>query len=239
MSTSWLELCCWHDKYALLRFPWNEWVSALRLPLPIYDLPRILDVSAAFDMAVHALYWRATEPLKLVRITKHMQSMMRCIDVCEPHQQMYMARALYAHCSQYVTGVPRITNPPTYHVDDLPIIPYDNLVQLAQATLTPMPALCISEWLDRTLRYGACSSLTLRSRFRTSRLCGRRGRKHAVAVECKAMIERTQHACDNALATLASLAPDHVPTITCTVSATAATALIIVLSVQQRLPCDV
>ena len=238
MSTSWLELCQWHDRFALLEFPWDEWLRALELPLPIYDVTRILDASAVFDMAVHALHWPAAEPLNPVNMTPHMRLMMRRIDVKEPHQQVYMARALYAHCSQYVTGVPRICNPPTHHIDDLSIVPHDNLVLLAQATLTPMPATCISDWLVRTLRYGARSPLILRSRFRTTRSCGRRGRKHVVSLECKAMIEKVQHATDHAIVALTALAPQHVPQIACTVSAAAVTVLTIALSVPQRTPCD-
>ena len=236
--SSWLQLCSWHDQYALGLFPWDQWVACLTLPMPIYDLPRILDAAAAYDMAVHALHWPGGADLTPVRLTTHMARMMQSIGVVQHAQQVYMARALYAHCARYVTGVPRICDPPTYHVDNLPTVPYENICSLAHATLTPLPAPSISAWLDRTLRGNVYTPLRLSNAFRSTRTSGRRGRKHSCALEHKAVAEQAQQLTDDALRELTALAPLHVPVLACQVIAVAAGKLTLVLTAQPRPPCD-
>lgn len=236
--SSWLQLCRWHDEFALGLYPWQSWVEHLKLPLPAFDLTRILDASAAYDIAVHALHWQSEHEQRHVNLTPHMVRMMNAIGVRAAHQQQYMARALYAHCSRYITGMPRISDPPTDHIDCLPVVPSECLEELARATLTPWPALSIESWLERVLQQNKYKSLQLCNSFRSTRSSGRRGRKHSCAAEHKAIADRAQQMTDEALRRLTALAPLHVPLLRCHVVSVASGKINLVLSAQPRALCD-
>lgn len=237
-TSSWIELRTWHACYELGKFPWDQWIQELQLPLPVYDLSKILDQSAVFDMAVHALHWQGGSDLRPVHVTSHMKHMMRAIDVLGPDQQVYMARALYSHCSRYMIGVPRIADPPTYHIDLLPIIPLACLERLAKATMTPYPAERITMWLERVLKYGYDKPLQLQNKYRSRRSSGRRGRKHSCAQEQKAIADNLLLMCDDALCSIKQLAPMYVPDIQCTILNVGSGTVTLALSVQQRAPSD-
>lgn len=238
MSSSWVELCMWYDLHGLGDFPWDEWIDELELPMPLYSLSKILDASAAYDMAVHALHWQGGEDLRPVRLTKHMSKMMRAVGVCAPSQQMYMARALYAHCTRYVTGMPAVRNPPTNHLDFLPVVPHENLLRLASATLTPMPADSISAWLERAIVHHDCRPTKITNVYRSKRTSGRRARKHSAVAEHSAVRESTQAMADEALAAIMDLSPRHVPSLTCQVTGVSTGRVSLVLCAQQHAPCD-
>ena len=233
MSTSWVELCTWQSRYRLDVFQWNEWIEHLELPLPVYDITRILDPSAAFDMALHAFCCPVEDSLLPVRYTDQMRQMMCHIDLSLSHQQAYMARALYAHCARYVVGVPRIRNPSVSHIDYLPIVPSHNLEALAQATMTPWPATRLTKWLSRVIRQKYIRPLQLQNKYRSSRTSGRRGRKHSCASEHKQLSEKIHHQAEEAFYSIQKLAPAVVPKMRCTVGNITADTVTLALSVQQ------
>ena len=239
-SSSWVELCGWHQTHALGDFPWREWVQDLaeHLPLPIYDLPRILHVTEAYDMAMHAVHWQGGSELRPVNVPHGLAHMMRGIGLALARQRVYMARALYAHCSRYVTGVPRICDPPRGHLGDLPVIPLPHLQKLAAATLTPAPAHNLSHWLERVLQHGIMQPLHVRSKFKSGRASRRRGRKHSPQQQNRAVADLAQYLTDTALADIMALAPAHVPRLWCHIVAVGGGTLTLALSAQPLALCD-
>jgi hypothetical protein len=238
--SSWIELCSWHETHELGDFPWPDWVRAVEpfIPMPLYDLSRILDAAAVYDMAMHAMHWQGGDDLRPVNMLPGLTHMLRGIGMTHPRQRLYMARALYAHCSRYVTGVPRIVDPPTYHLDELPVVPLRHVQALATATLTPAPAANLTYWLENVLMHGILFPLHVRTKFRTGRASARRGRKHSPALENRAVAEKAQHLTDDALAAIVALAPEHVPRLKCRVLSAGSGVLTLVLSAQPRAPSD-
>lgn len=209
------------------------------IPMPIYDLRRILDASAAYDMAVHAVHWRDSSELRPVRVPRELSAALCAIGMRQHGQQMYMARALYAHCSRYTIGVIRIQDPPLDHMESIPLLPREHSDALARATRTPLPASVLMYWLDRVIRYGSTRPLTLRNRhMHRQASCGRRSRKHSPATESRAIADQVQHATEHALASIAALAPEHVPRLSCHVCMVASGYVNLVLYAQPRAPCD-
>lgn len=233
MSTSWIELYNWQNEFNFNSFAWDEWIDGLELPMPIYDLAKILDASAAFDMASHAFCWTNQECLQPVHFTYHMKEMMHALQLHEPHQQQYMARALYAHCSQYVLGMPVIRNPPCSHIEFLPVVPLQCLESLAAATLTPMPASRLSKWLRRVIKHRYSKPLQLQNKYQSSRSSGRRGRKHSCSLEHKQLSEKVQHTTENSFTQIQKLSPNIVPRMRCSVVSITADTISLALSVQR------
>lgn len=236
--SSWIELCGWDQAHELGVFPWDEWVKAVEpfIPMPLYDLSRILDASAAYDMAMHAMHW--TGGGLSVHVQPGLAHMLRGIGLAQPQQQEYMARALYAHCSHYLTGIQRIIDPPMFHMRKWDVVPMQHVQTLAIATLTPVPAKNIIYWLESVIQHGIMFPLHVRNKFRTGRASGRRGRKHSHATENRAVAEKAQHLTDEALAAIVALAPEHVPRLKCRVVSVGSGVLILVLSAQPRAPSD-
>lgn len=239
--SSWLELREWHEVHDLGVFPWAEWIVyvARYIPMPIYDLSRILDASAVYDMAIHAVHWRGSSELCPVNVPNELSNALCAIGMREQKQQMYMARALYAHCARYTTGIVRIQDPPLHHMQSIPLMPQDCSDALAHATKTPLPALTLLHWLTSVIKFGSTRPLTLRNRHMNRQgSCGRRSRKHSPATESRAIADHVQHATDNALASITALAPDHVPHLSCHVCTVASGYVNLVLYAQPRALCD-
>lgn len=239
--SSWLELRVWHQTHALGVFPWDEWIVHVQhcIPLPVYDLLRILDASAAYDMAVHAVHWRGDGELRPVLLPHTLSAALSAVGMRQHGQQMYMARALYAHCSRYTIGVARIQDPPLDHMECIPLMPQEHSDALAHATRTPLPASALMYWLDNVIRHGSTRPLTLRNRHMHCRApSGRRSRKHSSAMESRAIADQVQCATDHALANIAALAPEHVPRLSCHVCMVASGCVNLVLYAQLRAPCD-
>lgn len=240
--SSWIEMRTWSKQHELGDFPWDEWVQALAhcIPMPVYDLPRILDATAAYDMAVHAMYWNGGSELRPVRVPYELTRHLYGLGLTRHVQQVYMARALYAHCARYTTGVPRICDPPTGHMDRIPLMPLEQFRALAKAMFLEMPALRLDHWLDNTIRLGSTRALTLRSQHGFKRAhSGRRGRKHSHDQQSRVIEAETLQSTEAALASIMALAPDDVPCLTCSVRQVTSKHITIALYVQQRAPCGV
>lgn len=239
--SSWLELRSWHEVHAIDVFPWGDWIVHVEqcLPIPVYDLLRILDVSAVYDMAVHAMHWPGSGELRPVRVPRQLLDALSGIGMHQHRQKMYMARALYAHCSQYTIGVARIQDPPRDHMDAIPLMPYESFTALAHATRTPLPAIALVHWLNRVIRHGSTHPLQLRNRHTHCQApCGRRGRKYSPAIERRVIADEVQCATDHALAGITALAPQYVPRLSCHVYMVALGFVNLVLYAQPLAPCD-
>jgi hypothetical protein len=239
--SSWIELQEWHAEHALETFPWSEWIESLTnvFPMPVHDLPRILDTCAAYDIALHAAHWDPAEPVQPVRIPRDLDDMIRSLALHHCTQRMYMARALYAHCSKYVAGVPRIVNPPTDHLDQIEAVPLSHVHALAQATLTPVPARHLYCWLTNAVQYGSTRQLRMCNKHRTHRSSGRRGRKHSSAAESREITESVLVMTRAAFDAIVALSPRYAPTFSCHVISVASGRVNLVLSSQPRAPCGV
>ena len=189
-------------------------------------------------MAMHAMHWQGGAGLRQVNMPTRLTPLLRDIGLRHPWQHLYMVRAMYAHCSRYVTALPRICDPPTDHLDSIPVVPPAHVQALADATLTAAPAANITHWLENVLMCGIMSPLHVRTKFRTGRASARRGRKHSPALENRAVAEKAQHLADEALAAIVALAPEHVPRLKCRVLSVGSGVLTLVLSAQPRAPSD-
>mgnify|MGYP001483216103 CR=1 FL=1 len=240
--SSWVELIEWNQAHQLGDFPWDEWIVEVGhcIPLPVYDLLSILDASAAYDMAVHAKYWQPSWPVRPVHIPDSLRSLIRAIRIDSHTQQMYMARALYAHCVPYVCGTPRITNPPRDHIDHIPLLPVDYITELQRASKTSVSCSALSSWLESTIRYGSTRPLTLHNVHGYKQpSCGRRSLKRAIA-KWHTMIEHEiVTATEQALHAIHDLAPGHVPHMHCYAGAVNCKVIMLVLCVQRQIPSDV
>ena len=131
--SSFVENCAWHAGFALGEYDWDGWIARLSdvLPMPVWDVPRILDSSAAYDMAVHARHWQGGE-MRSVNIPGGLEHHIWQLDL-HGEQVQYFARALYSHCVRYVAGMPRIRAPPTDHMDCTSVVPAAQFESLASA----------------------------------------------------------------------------------------------------------
>ena len=239
--SSWLELQQWYTTYTLDAFPWAEWISLVQdtLPLPVYDLSKILDSSAVYDMAIHAVHWPASDNSVHVRVPLELEKALRAIDIVLPAQQMYMARALYAHCGKYTAGMLQIKDPPVNHMQHIALMPVAYTIALANATFTLLPSTQLTYWLEQTLRYGRTCTLCLRNKVQKHYARpGRRRKKYSPAAEARCIADHVQHDADTALADIHALAPAHVPLLGCTVTHTTTSYVSLVLFVKRPVLCD-
>ena len=168
LMSSFVENSAWYATFDLGVFDWSEWIATIPLPMPVYDISRILDSAAAFDMAMHARHWTGTH-LEGLRIPDALRHHMNVIGITSLQQHQYMARALYSHCARYVTGMPRIREPPTDHMGTTAVVPPERFEALATAVMANDPC------MRRTLEcWGYCCSVTLCPELLLRHACGHR-----------------------------------------------------------------
>ena len=118
--SSLLEGLAWEHRYHLMHTApqWKQWILQLEhvFDLPVYDLLRILDVSAAFDMVQHAYYYNGTGNLYNVRVPRSCVETLRDVGLHHSWQMKYFIQALYSHCSKYTIGMRNIAPPDTHHM---------------------------------------------------------------------------------------------------------------------------
>ena len=222
----------WERGHELGCFPWDEYIAMLQevVPLPVYDLSRILDASAVYDMVRHAKYWPGSDEHP-VNIPAAFARAMRGVHLSSPEQMRYFARALYSHVSNYTTGMPKIRRPPTDHMEHIPIVPFAEFDALFRATLE---APGLYNWLVDVIQNG--SERTLMSRAKGHIPCGtgRRKRKFCSTAATQLIQDTVTLSIEQALASIAALGPT--PRMRCTVSSCSTRNLIIVLSARQHTP---
>lgn len=238
--SSWLELQEWHLKHSLLTFPWQEWIEQLQhtLPMPVYDIRRILDTCQAYDMAVYAAHWPCDKDIQQVNVPLGLVQHINALGLQHPRQVVYMARALYSHCSRYVTNVPRVCCPPTTHIDDLDAVPLLHVLALARATLTPLPASGLHAWLTDTIMHGFRHVHRVHSTYRSSKPPGRKGRKHSASTEARDVADKLLIGVNQAFAGIVALSPRFAPRFSCYVASVAPGHITLVLSAVPHIPFD-
>ena len=237
--SSWVENCAWYARYDIDVFDWHRWIVELQqvLPLPIYDITRILDISAAFDMAMHARHWHG-ELYPSVNIPRGLRWHMAAVQVHTASQQQYLARALYSHCARYTTGVAVIKCPPTDHMGDTSVVPSEQFESLSSAAHASTEKLRrrLYAWLCNVLQHGSTRSTTMCVPYRsTESRSGRR--RHRQASKEHLTLDHMQAAVNSALQCISSH-HHSLPIMWCTVNAAAGTKASIALYAHRRALCD-
>jgi hypothetical protein len=235
-----LENLEWHRRHAIDTFDWSEWVTLLGevMPLPVYDLLRIVDGCAAHDIAVHARHWpkvRAGE-LGRVNVPAPLARMLYAVGLEHPHQIQYAARALYRQCAERTTGVPILKGVPVDHMDDVPVVPSGVLASLVTAADAAGDAKQLLCWLENVIVHGSSRPTLIRAAPTVTRQATGRRRRRAASARCEADI--TQSRVNAVLREITEAAPDSVPRMWCTATGQGQSHITIVLYARQRAPSD-
>jgi hypothetical protein len=238
--SSWIELQEWHAMHGVDAFPWQEWIGELQrvLPLPVYDITRVLDPSQVHDMAQHAAHWSPDMHVQRVHVPPCLARHIAALDLQYSSQVVYMARALYSHCSRYVTGVPLVCCPPTTHLDHVEAVPQQHVRELAHATLTPLPAEGLHAWLSCAVMHGSRRVHRLSNRHRSRKSSGRKGRKHSASAEAREIADKVLAATNQAFDDIVALSPRCAPRFCCHVVGVGSGRISLVLSAVPHAPCD-
>ena len=241
MST-FVETVPWEAEYGLHTFPWSEWIGAAAelVPMAVYDLSKILDSCAAYEMALYARHWSDDGSMNPVHVPAALRLHMACAGVTQYPQQVYFARAMYAHCARYTAGVPRIANPPTWHMANIAIVPATIFSELVQATMATTDGhrrqlMC---WLENVLVHRSTRSTTLgRGLPHVSVPSGRRRRRQSTASGLGHCIEDIVASVNRVLRSISDHAPALLPTMYAAIT-TSATRMFIELNARQPALCD-
>ena len=217
--SSLLEGLAWEHKHQLLSnaSQWKEWILHLEqvVDLPVYDLSRILDVSAAFDMVQHAYYYNGTGNLYNVTVPASCVQALRDVGLHELSQMKYFIQALYSHCSQYTIGMRNISPPDTQHMQNIPVVPYYLFKQLQDILMFPRN---VYAWLHNIIACRSERAFTTCVCVRPVTACsGRRGRKHETATQHNAMQDQLYNSVQQVFREMQQLSPDFAPRVSCSV----------------------
>jgi hypothetical protein len=191
---------------------------------------RIVDVSAVFDMARHAMYWPGDIlDDNAVFIPPCFAALLRGTGMREPGKMRYFARALYSHCSRYITGMPRVRRPSVEHMQYIPVVPFDYFDALSTALQAPLGLEC---WLTNVIKGGSERPMTVRIKTRLPLCTGRRRRKFCSAAASQQVNDLAELAVRDALDAIGSLGP--LPRMWCNVWSTGTRSLVIALNARQR-----
>jgi len=234
--SSFVENSAWFAKFEFALFDYAEWIAQLPMPMPVYDITRILNSSTVYSMAMHARHW-CEDTLNHVNIPDDMANHMRFLWINEPQQQQYFARALYSHCARYVTGMPRIRKPPTDHMGQTDVVPCAQFESLAAAVSAHSDGsrhtlLC---WLTNVLVYGSSRPTVTTMKIKQTQHTGRR--RHRRASHEPLDTDAVQSVANKALDAIS----DHdrlLPRMRCVVTQTGHGKASIALYAHQRAPSD-
>ncbi len=234
-----LENLNWHRMHTHCKFDWSEWTSLLGevMPLPVYNMLRIVDGCAAHDIALHARHWPEDRALELgnVNLPVPLQNMLAAVGLTRSHQMQYAARALYRQCAERTVGVPILRNVPVDHMDNVPVVPASVLKSLADAADTEdtKQLLC---WLQNVIVYGSSRPTTIHSVFSNERQATFRRRGRTAGYKCQA--ENIQSCVNTVLNEITDMAPECVPRMWCSTVNNGQSRVSTVLYARQQAPSD-
>jgi len=235
-----LENLEWHRRHAIDTFDWSEWTTLLGevMPLPVYDMQRIVDGFAAHDIAVHARHWPAARALELgrVNLTAPLARMLAAVGLELEHQMQYAARALYRQCAERTVGVPILRAVPVDHMDDVPVVPPGVLAALVEAADAADDAKRLLCWLENVIVHGSSRPTLISAAPTVARQATGRRRRRAAGARCEADI--TQLRVNAVLHEITETAPDSVPRMWCTASGHGQSRITIALYARQHAPYD-
>ena len=235
-----LENLEWHRQHAIGTFDWSEWASLLGevMPLPVYDMLRLVDGCAAHDIAVHARHWPEARALELgrVNLTAPLARMLAAVGLELEHQMQYAARALYRQCAERMVGVPILRGVPVDHMDDVPVVPASVLAALVAATDATDDAKRLRCWLENVIVHGSSRPTSISSAPTVVRQATGRRRRRAAGARCEA--DSTQSRVNAVLHEITETSPECVPRMWCTAVGHGQARISIVLYARQRAPSD-
>ena len=236
--SSHIETIQWLKQFSLDAYNWSDWVLALRdaIRLPVYDLTKILDAAAAWDIMYHARHWpryRAAEIAPLRGIGAGLSHLLDCVELTELHQQMYAASALYSHCAKYTMHLKQLAHVPVDHMANIPVMPSALAQALVLACGDNASSSQIFRWLENVIVYNIYRPLSLKVKLRHS--CGNSGgrramRRQSTAKTTSADIANKESSIIAALAQIRSYCPELLPRLTCSLHSAPPNLLVIVLS---------
>ena len=236
---SYVETVGWCVRFSLDAFSWSQWVLELHevLGMPVWDLSKILDASAAWDIMYHARHWPESRARELppLRLSPALCRMFAATGVVDGHQQLYAGRALYKHCSMYTTGMRGIAAVPVDHMSDLPVVPRVLMSSLLSACGEGVDAQQLACWLENVIVYhsGRPTTLAVSQRQVHGNSAGRRHLRRQSG-RCAAL-EQLQADVDAALQAITACCPGCLPDMRCSVCHNAS-GLTIVLRASQPAP---
>ena len=242
--SSHVETVEWCENYGLQRFDWSGWVTALQdvIGLPVYDLSKIMDSAAAWDIMYHARHWpaqRAHEITSLRGIGSGLRRMLESTGIFAPHQQHYAACALYSHCAKYTTRLPFIVPVPIDHMHSIPVMPHALAQAVVAACGDDANTVQICCWLKNVIVHKSTRSTLLKVKVRDARgnSGGRRSlRRQSGGKRMSATARETQDAINAALEQITAHSQEHIATMTCTVNSSPPNDILIVLCAHQPSP---
>ena len=232
-----LETLAWREQFDLSVYDWDEWVKELGKAVrwPVYDISKILDASAAYDICCCARHFpadRAHELTACKDVTQYVH-VLRAAGLDTQVQWCYAISALYKHCSKYTTGMSghRVRHPPTDHMDDIPLLP-DNLFCVADTLFgSPENTAHVLAWIRRAVFNDTCRPTTFSAK---SRRCMSATLRHAT--EHADDYEMLRNRMSQFFHDVRQTSPKHVPYMSCTVVPAPPAMLSISLYVQRPSP---
>ena len=223
--SSYVETLSWCRAHALTAFPWREWVEELALAIdwPVYQLPEILDVSAAYDILFHARHFPEERAQELTRSRPGLacKRLLAGAGLDQSHQQQYTFAALYRHCARYVTGMPagRVRAVPVDHIENVPLLPNELYAQACAALGVNDSLKQLMCWLRNVIVRGSlrATSITVKSRRKYASKRRRRGKHQGAAVDGGEHLDALQHCIQDLLRNIRQASPALVPVLACTV----------------------
>lgn len=217
-----LETLHWCQSFDLAAYEWYQWVQQLpeTVRWPVYDIERILDASAAYDIMYHARHFPECRVCEMTRCrpSAAFRQLAAAAGVVMPHQQEYAYVALYRHCARYTTGMQshRVLPVPVDHVEHIPLLPMSIAEGVATTFATPESVNQVMCWLRNVIVYGSHrpTTVVLKSRLRHA---SKRRRTGGRVMECIDQVESTQARVHELLKSIMSICPEHVPVMMCAV----------------------
>ena len=241
MSSSFAENLTWVQDHAFDSFDWDDWLKCAEgvIPVPVYDLARILDSAAAWDIMYHARHWpyeRAHE-IGYVRVPSQFGAVLRSAGVDAVHQQQYAARAMYCHCDRYVIGIGVTRDVPTDHMAEVPAVPYRALSAVIDAAQLGPDQRKIECWLDNVICRNMYRATVLHSKPIVTRQAPGRRRGRTRTQETTHP-DGMQSLVNQRLHEIRDIAPQHLPNMWCTVTPASGSRMAIALFARPPAPCD-
>ena len=222
MSLSIAENLEWEHQFALDKdkpFPWNDWIACVgnTYMLPVYDLSKIVDVSAAYDMVRHARYCDSYELFQACRVPAALMPFLQAVQLHSATQMQYFVHALYCHCQKYTTAMKYVAPPITEHMEVIPIIPHELLTQLQAVLQYPVG---LVNWLENTILHDSKRPFVTLCKLKVSHgLSGRRQRKVASSDDVAYAQELISQKLSLVCSKIRDLSPSFMPVFACVVFA--------------------
>ena len=235
--SSLLECLEWENKFSLNAqnpFEWCKWLQHVitLAKFPVYDILKICDVAAVFDMAQHAKYFNGDASLQSMIIPHYLTQHLTIVELTTYFQQQYFMQALYSHCAKYTVGMRKLACPSTEHMLCVPVIPYVIFYKLNCILQFPMH---LYAWLNDVIALRSERAFTTTVTLQlSSNLSGRRKRKQLLCASSAVACETITDLLTEQMNYIHSLSPNYAPTFTCSTTLQGTKTAVITLHAAQQ-----